>query len=31
MHECLICHYRFEDEVPLSRHINEGRGCPEED
>ena len=29
MHECPLCHYKFEDAESLRRHLEEGRGCPE--
>lgn len=29
MHECSHCHYRFEDAESLTRHLEEGRGCPD--
>jgi uncharacterized C2H2 Zn-finger protein len=31
MHRCPHCGYRFEDAVSLTRHLGEGRGCPELD
>lgn len=31
MHKCPYCGYRFEDAESLTRHLDEGRGCPEMD
>lgn len=31
LHECPTCHYRFESSEDLRRHLEEGRGCPEDE
>lgn len=31
MHRCPHCDYSFPDAESLRRHLEEGRGCPEQD